>query len=46
MPRRRGRRRTQLLDDLKKTIIHCKSKAEGLDRICGELTTEEATELW
>jgi hypothetical protein len=30
---RRGRRRKQLLDDLKKTRGYCKYKEEALDRI-------------
>jgi hypothetical protein len=33
MPRRRGRRGKQLLDDLKETRRHWKLKEEGLDRI-------------
>jgi len=30
--RRRGRRRKQLLDDLKETVEYCKLKVETLDR--------------
>ena len=43
---RRGRKRRQLLDDLKETRRFCKLKEEALDRsVCGELTLEEAMDL-
>jgi hypothetical protein len=45
---RRGRRRKQLLDDLKEKRGYCKLKEEAVDRICGDLPLEEAMEhkLW
>jgi hypothetical protein len=45
MTGRRGRRRKQLLDDLKEKRRYCKFKEEALDRTCGELALEEAMDL-
>jgi hypothetical protein len=42
MTGRRGRRRKQLLDDLKEKRRYWKLKEEAL---CGELALEEATDL-
>jgi hypothetical protein len=42
---RRGRRRKQLLDDLKEKRRYWKLKEEALDRSYGELTLEEAMDL-
>jgi hypothetical protein len=45
MTGRRGRRRKQLLDDLKGKRSYWKLKEEALDLPCGELALEEATDL-
>jgi hypothetical protein len=45
MTGRRGRRRKQLLYDLKEKKRYWKLKEEALDRTCGELALEEATDL-
>jgi hypothetical protein len=45
MTGRRGRRRKQLLDDLKEKRRYWKLKEEALDRLNGELALEEATDL-
>jgi hypothetical protein len=45
MTGRRGRRRKQLLDDIKEKRRYWKLKEEALDRMCGELALEEATDL-
>jgi hypothetical protein len=45
MTGRRGRRRKQLLDDLKEKKRYWKLKQEALDPHCGELALEEATDL-
>jgi hypothetical protein len=42
---RRGVWRKQLLDDLKEKRRYWKLKEETLDRPCGELALEEATDL-
>jgi hypothetical protein len=45
MTGRRGRRRHQLLDDLKEKTRYRKLKEEALDPPCGELAFEGATDL-
>jgi hypothetical protein len=45
MTGRRGRKRKQLLDDLKEKRRYWNLKEEALDHICGELALEEATDL-
>ena len=46
MTGRRGRRRKQLLDDLKETRGYCKLKEEAVDgAIYAELALEEAMDL-
>jgi hypothetical protein len=42
---RRGRRRKELLDDLKKRRCYCKLKEAVLDALSGELALEEAMDL-
>jgi hypothetical protein len=42
---RRGRRRKQLLDDLKEKRRYWNLKEEALYPLCGELALEEATDL-
>ena len=41
----RGRRRKQLVDDLKQVKEYCKLKEEALDRDMGELALEEAMHM-
>jgi hypothetical protein len=45
MTGRRGRRRKQILDDLKEKIGYWKLNEEALDRTYRELALEEATDL-
>ena len=45
MARRRGRRRKQVLDDLKKNRGYWKLKEEALDRTVWEPVLEEAVDL-
>jgi hypothetical protein len=45
MTGRRGRRRKQLLDDLKEKIRYWKLKEEALDRTLWRFALEEATDL-
>jgi hypothetical protein len=45
MTGRRGRRRKQLLDDLKEKRRCWNLKEEALDRTYGEIALEEATDL-
>ena len=45
MKERRGRRRKQLLNDLKEKPGHRKLKQKALDHTCGELASEEAIDL-
>jgi hypothetical protein len=45
MTGRRGRRRKQLLDDLKEKRIYWKLKEKALDPTCGEVALEGATDL-
>jgi len=42
---RRGRRRSQLLDDLEERRGHWKLKEEALDAFCGEVALEETMDL-
>ena len=45
MTRRRGRRRKELLDDLKDRRGYCQLKEEALDRTMWRIVSEEALDL-